>query len=415
MIKTQRVVVTGMGAVTALGCDLATIKKNLHEATCGIRPITLFDHETLPVHVAGEALNFDPGTYLDSKEVRRNDRFIQMALASASQALEDAGLIGSPLLEQAGVVVGVGLGGLSTIEKAHGDLLATGQDRISPFFIPSVLSNLASGQISIKFKIKGPNFSVSSACASGSQAIGQAFHDIKHGRRRLWIAGGAEAAISPLGISGFSASRALSKNTGDVKTLSKPFHPDRDGFVLGEGAGMLILESLESAESRGAKIYGEILGYGISSDGYHVTSPDPEGTGAFTAMAEAIQEADISVSEIDYVNAHATSTQVGDSIEVLSIQKILGDQSSKTFVSSTKNLTGHPCGSAGSIESVFCLTMMNANHLSPAEYLEGLSQEDFPFLVPTVQRQPLQIQTLVNNSFGFGGVNTALVFKKFIS
>ncbi len=404
----HRVVITGMGAISPIGNTRDEIESSLRQARSGIRTIERFDTSTLPVRFGGEAV-FNPHDYMDPKEARRNDRFIQMCLAATDQAVNDSRLT-PERLKQAGVIMGIGLGGLQSIEENAVELEKSGPRKVSPFFVPSILANLASGQVSIRYGCKGPNFAISSACASGSQAIGQAYREIQAGRREIWIAGGAEAPITPLGISGFAAARALSRQNDKPAQASRPFDQARDGFVIGEGAATFILESIESAELRGAKIYGEVIGYGVASDGYHVTEPEPTGDGACTAMSEAIQEAGIQVSEIDYVNAHATSTLLGDQVEARALATILGSASSKTYVSSTKSLTGHACGAAGALESIFCLLMMERKFLAPALNLQNPSPE-FVFKSPVTSDLSIAPQVVMNNSFGFGGINTSLLFR----
>ena len=346
----RRVVITGIGAITPIGVSLAEIETSLRESRSGVRPISLFDTEKLPVHFAGEASAFEPENFLDAKEIRRNDRFIQMCMAATEMAVKDSG-ISLGRLAAAGVAVGVGLGGLYTLEAATLDLENMGAKRVSPFLIPSILANLASGQISIRYGAKGANFAISSACASGSQAIGHAYREIQSGRRDLWIAGGAEAPITPLSIAGFSSARALSRRNEDPAAASRPFDRDRDGFVLGEGAASFIIESLDSALKRNARIRAEIIGFGLASDGYHVTEPEPNGEGAFLAMQEAFQDSGLEVNAIDYINAHATSTPLGDKTEVIAMERVFGERLSSAWVSSTKSLTGHACGAAGAMEA----------------------------------------------------------------
>lgn len=406
----KRVVITGVGAITPIGVTLDEIEQSLRNSTTGIKTITSFDTEKLPVKFAGQAANFKAEDFLDAKEIRRNDRFIQMCLAAADIAVKDSG-IDMERLEQAGVAIGVGLGGLYTIEEAAMDLNTVGAKRMSPFLIPSILANLASGQVSIRYKAKGPNYAISSACASGSQAIGQAYREIQAGRRDIWIAGGAEAPITPLSIAGFSAARALSRRNEEPTHASRPFDQDRDGFVLGEGSGIFIIESLESAVKRNAKIYAEIIGFGIGSDGYHVTEPDPNGEGAYIAMHEALQDSGVDVRDIDYINAHATSTPLGDKVEGFAMERIFGDHMPAKFVSSTKSLTGHACGAAGAIENAFCLVMLTKNFLAPTFNLENISPE-FKFKSPGKSEANFKSNIIMNNSFGFGGINTSILLKR---
>ena len=406
----RRVVITGMGAITPIGLTLEEITTSLREKRSGIKMIERFDTELLPVKFAGEITDFKPENYLAVKDVRRNDRFIQMCLAATDQAVANSGLKKEDFLS-AGIAIGVGLGGLHSTEIAAVELANQGTKRISPFFVPSILANLASGQIGIRYSSRGPNYAISSACASGSQAIGQAYREIQAGRGDVWIAGGAEAPITPLSIAGFSASRALSKLNETPTLASRPFDQARDGFVLGEGAATLILESYDHAVARGTKILAEITGFGIASDGYHVTDPDPNGEGAYLAMMGALEDAEIEAREIDYVNAHATSTPMGDRIEAIALHRVLGESSANTFVSSTKSLTGHACGAAGALEAVFCLLMMNEKFLAPSINVEN-SDEAFRFRHPLDSDIDFAPKLVMNNSFGFGGINTSLIFSK---
>ncbi|EHL30466.1 beta-ketoacyl-ACP synthase II [Legionella drancourtii] len=407
---TKRVVITGVGAVTPIGCNLNQIEYSLKESLSGVKPISLFDTENLPVKFAGECSAFHPEDFLDPKEIRRNDRFIQMCLAATEMAVQNAN-INLDDLKRAGVAIGVGLGGLYSIEEASMELHRAGARKISPFFIPSILANLASGQISIRYQTKGANFAISSACASGSQAIGQAYREIQAGRRDLWIAGGAEAPITPLSIAGFSSARALSRRNDEPVLASRPFDQERDGFVLGEGAASFIIESLDSALKRNATIYAEIIGFGIASDGYHVTEPDPHGEGAYLAMKEALDDAGIEAKTINYINAHATSTPLGDRVESIALERIFGEDIGSVFVSSTKSLTGHACGAAGAIETAFCTLMLDKGFLPPAFNL-GKMDEDFRFRSPGISELQFQPRIIMNNSFGFGGLNTSMILLK---
>lgn len=406
----KRVVITGIGAITPIGITLEEIEKSLRESLSGVKLITLFDTEKLPVKFAGEASHFKPENFLDTKVIRRNDRFIQMCLAATDIAVNDSG-ISLKRLQQAGVAMGVGLGGLYTVEEATLEFDHLGIKRISPFLIPSILANLASGQISIRYQTKGANYAISSACASGSQAIGQAYREIQSGRRDLWIAGGAEAPITPLSIAGFSAARALSRRNEQPIQASRPFDEERDGFVLGEGAATFILESMDSALQRNARIYAEIVGFGIASDGFHVTEPEPNGEGAYLAMQEALDDSALDVKQIDYVNAHATSTMLGDKTEAIAMERIFGEQLPLTFVSSTKSLTGHACGAAGAMEAAFCTLMLIKNFLPPAFNLEKISPE-FRFKSPSQAESQFSSNIIMNNSFGFGGINTSMLLKR---
>lgn len=406
----KRVVITGMGAITPIGLSLCDIEASLKNSLSGVKTISLFNPEHLPVCFAGEATDFHPEDFLDNKSIRQNDRFIQMCIAATDLAVKNAN-IDPELLKEAGVAIGVGLGGLYTIEKAKTDLDKGGARKISPFLIPSILANLASGQVSIRYNTKGANFAISSACASGSQAIGHAYREIQSGRRAIWIAGGAEAPITPLSIAGFSSAKALSRRNDDPAAASRPFDTERDGFVLGEGAATFIMESLDSALERGATIHCELIGFGIASDGYHVTKPEPNGEGAYLAMQEAILDAGIPIESIDYVNAHATSTPVGDAIEMVAMERIFGEHLLDMYVSSTKSLTGHSCGASGSIEAVLCALMLEKGFLAPALNLDNLAPE-FRFKSPTKNDINFKPEFIMNNSFGFGGINTSMILRK---
>jgi len=406
-MERKRVVITGIGAITPIGTTSEEIERSLKESRSGVKSISLFDADDLPVRFAGEASGFKPADFLDAKEIRRNDRFIQMCLAATDVAVRDSG-VSLDRLRDAGVAVGVGLGGISSIEETTLEFEKKGPRRVSPFFIPSILANLASGKISIRYRIKGANFAVSSACASGSQAIGHAYREIQVGRRDIWIAGGAEAPITPLSIAGFSSALALSRRNDNPTAASRPFDQDRDGFVLAEGAATLILESLDSARKRDARIYAEVVGFGIASDGYHMTEPDPNGEGAFLAMEEALLDSGLAVHAIHYVNAHATGTPLGDKAEAFAMERIFEDQMTSTLVSSTKSLTGHPCGAAGAIEAVFCSLMLEKGFLPPAFNLERPGPE-FQFKSPGQAELHIQPKVIMNNSFGFGGINTSMI------
>jgi 3-oxoacyl-[acyl-carrier-protein] synthase II len=406
----RRVVITGMGAITSIGSCAGEIEASLRESSSGVKKISLFDASALPVKFAGEASGFKPENFLDAKMIRRNDRFIQLCLAATDMAVKDSGI---PIerLKYAGIVIGVGFGGLYTVERSALDIENFGSRKVSPFFIPSILANLASGQISIRYSTKGANFAVSSACASGAQAIGQAYREIQAGRRDLWIAGGAEAPITPLSIAAFSSARALSRRNDDPIAASRPFDRGRDGFVLGEGAATFILESLDSALRRGARIHAEIIGFGIASDAYHITESDPNGEGAFLAMQEALQDSGVDAGEVSYVNAHATGTTLGDRVEAIAMERVFGDRIASIFVSSTKSLTGHPCGAAGAIEATFCALMLERGFLPPAFNLEKASEE-CRFKSPGKEDLRFWPQVIMNNSFGFGGINTSMILSR---
>jgi len=409
----RRVVITGMGVITPLGVGLEQSWKNLLQGRPGIRRITQFDASQFPTQIAGEVDGFVPEDYIELKEIKKMDRFIHFALAAAHMALDDSGYtITEQNAERAGVFVGSGIGGLHTIEHYHSVLLEKGPKRITPFFIPMLVVNLASGQISIKFGAKGPNSAVATACATGSHAIGDAFKIIQHGDADVMIAGGAESVITPLGIGGFNAMKALSTRNDEPDKASRPFDRDRDGFVMGEGAGIIILESLESASQRNAKIYAEIVGYGMSADAYHITSPAPGGEGAARCMTIALKDGGTDPSEVDYINAHGTSTKYGDELETSAIKTVFRDHAYKLLVSSTKSMTGHLLGAAGGVESVITVKSIYHSIVPPTINLDNPDPECDLNYVPH-QSKEVPIRYALTNSFGFGGTNACLLFKKY--
>ena len=415
----RRVVVTGIGLLTTLGRNTSTSWKALIEGKSGIKKITHFDVDDLPCRIAGYLSNnendsgyFNSETHIETKDIKRNDRFIQYGLVAASMAYKDAGLenLNDEQKLKTGVSVGSGIGGLETIYNGSLTINEKGVKKLSPFFIPSSLVNLLSGQISIKFGFKGPNHSVVTACATGAHSIGDASEMIKRGAADIMIAGGSEAAVCKLGIAGFCAARSLSTSyNNDPERASRPWDKDRDGFVMGEGAGILVLEELESAKNRGAKIYAELIGYGMSGDAFHITAPSEDGDGGYRAMKEALKMAQTSPENIDYINAHGTSTIKGDEIELNAIKRLFPN---KIKVSSTKSSIGHLLGAAGSVESIFSIMSINKNVIPATINLDNPIDTDGINLVPK-----LHIRTKVNyalsNSFGFGGTNTALLFKSF--
>ena len=411
----HRVVVTGVGAVTPVGNSASESWEALMKGKSGIAPITKFDTSVFDVKFAGEVKGFSPDLFVPKKEQKRMDDFTLYSIACAKMALDQSGLLNSPDIENlkrdTGVLVGVGMGGLPTIESCHTTLMEKGPSRIGPFFIPTVISNMAAGQISIQFGFCGPNYSVTSACASGAHSIGEAYRYIRDGLATAMLAGGAESTVCPLAIGGFSAMRALSTRNEAPDKASRPFDKDRDGFVLAEGAGILVLESYEHAKKRGATILCEVMGYGVSSDAYHMTSPAPEGAGASLAMRRCLADAELSAERINYINAHGTSTPVGDELETLAIQKTFADHSKSLWVSSTKSMTGHTLGAAGAIESVFTIQSLIHQVAPPTINLENPSEACVLDYVPGSARQG-RIQYALNNSFGFGGTNACLVFGK---
>ncbi|MCB0341473.1 MAG: beta-ketoacyl-ACP synthase II [Pseudobdellovibrionaceae bacterium] len=408
----RRVVVTGMGMLTPLGLTLTESWDAVVNGQSGISTITQFDASELDSQIAGEVKNFDPDPFVPKKEQKKMDRFIHFAMAASEMAILDAGLGYDEIAGlRSGALVGVGIGGLPLIERQHEVLTTRGASRITPFFIPACITNLASGQISMRWGLKGPNFSVTSACASGNHSIGEAAKFIMNGEADIMIAGGSEATISPLAAGGFAAMKALSTRNSSPETASRPWDVDRDGFVLSEGAAILVLEDFEHAEKRGARIYGELRGYGVSSDAYHMSAPSPGGEGAARAMKSAITNAYLNVEDIGYINAHGTSTPVGDSIETQAIKSVFGDHAYKLWISSTKSMTGHTLGAAGAIESVFSLMTLTKSVAPPTINLDSPSEDCDLDYVPGVARER-NFDHVINNSFGFGGTNACLVFSK---
>jgi 3-oxoacyl-[acyl-carrier-protein] synthase II len=409
----RRVVITGVGMITPLGIGTEKSWKGLLEGRSGIRKITQFDATDFPTQIAGEVDGFNPEEYVEAKEIKKMDRFIHFAVAAASMAVQDSGLkITDENAERTGVIIGSGMGGLHTIEHYHSVLLEKGPRRISPFFIPMLIVNLASGQVSIRFGAKGPNSAVTTACATGSHAIGDAFRIIQRGDADSMLAGGTEAVVTPLGIGGFNAMKALSTRNDEPAKASRPFDKDRDGFVMGEGAGILILEHLESALERGARVYAEIMGYGMTADAYHITSPPPGGEGAARCMDVALRDAGVSPSEVNYINAHGTSTKYGDELETSAIKTVFGDHAYKLAVSSTKSMTGHLLGAAGGVEAVISVLGICNDIIPPTINLDNPDPECDLDYIPHKPRKTA-IRYALTNSFGFGGTNACLLFKKF--
>jgi len=408
----RRVVVTGIGVVSPLGTGNAKNWDALTAGRSGIDRITRFDASAFPVTIAGEVRDFDPEEYIEKKEVKKMDLFIHYAIAAAQLAMDDSGLvIDDANAERVGVLVGAGLGGLATIEKYHSAFIEGGYKKISPFFIPMLIINLAPGHISMLFGAKGPNVSSVSACATGTHSIGDAYHMIKRGDADAMIAGGTESTVTPLGIGGFAVMKALSTRNDDPQGASRPFEKGRDGFVMGEGAGIVVLEEYESAKQRGAKIYGEVVGYGLTGDAYHLTAPAPGGEGAARCMKMALKGAGINPEDVDYINAHGTSTPMNDLYETMAIKTVFGDHAKKVMVSSTKSMTGHLLGAAGGIEAAFTLLAMQNGVVPPTiNYSEPDPECDLDY-VPNTARDA-QITYALSNNFGFGGTNATLLFKK---
>ena len=409
----RRVVVTGLGIISPLGLGVKENETALFEGRSGIDFIKSFTpDEDFPVKIAGEVKGFDPEQYIDHKDVKKMDRFIHYAVACSKMALADSGVeINDQNAERVGVIVGVGLGGLPAIEKYHDIFRNRGVKKITPFFIPMLIANLASGQVSILTGAKGPNSCVVTACATGTHSIGEAARYIQYGDADVMFAGGTESVITPLCVGGFNASKALSTRNDDPQGASRPFDKDRDGFVIGEGGGVVILEELEIAKKRGAKIYGEIIGYGLNGDAYHITAPSPRGEGAARCLKLALNNAGINKEDVDYINAHGTST-AADATETQAIKTTFGDHAYKLAVSSTKSMTGHLLGAAGGVEAIFTLLAMQKGVIPPTiNYTTPDPECDLDYVPNKAREKNLNI--CVSNSFGFGGTNGVLIFKKF--
>jgi len=409
----KRVVITGLGAVTPIGNTLSDYWQGLMAGRNGIDRITHFDPSQHACQIAGEVKEFDPLQYMDRKDAKRMDRFAQFAIAASRQALEDASFDITDLnAEQVGVMIGTGIGGLSVLEAQHEVYMTRGPARCSPFMIPTMIANMAAGLTAIHLGAKGPNSCTVTACAAGSNAIGDAFRVIQRGDAQAMICGGTEAAITPLSYAGFAAAKALSTRNDDPAHASRPFDLNRDGFVMGEGAGILILESLEHARSRGAKIYGEIVGYGMTCDAYHMTSPPPGGTGAARAMQLALKDGGLAPETVNYINAHGTSTSANDSTETAAIKSALGDQANHVAISSTKSMTGHLLGGSGGIEAVAVAMAIANNRVPPTINLEVPDPKCDLDYIPNESRE-MTVDVALSNSFGFGGHNITLAFKHY--
>ncbi len=409
----RRVVVTGLGLVTACGNDVPTTWAAMVNGANGADYIKKFDPERFSVQFACEVKDFDPLSFLDKKEARRMGAFTHFALAAADEAVKDSGLIiDSSNDEMVGTYISSGIGDFWAIEREHEKLLSSGPDRVSPFFIVSAIVNLASGNVSIRHGAKGPNSATATACSAGAHAIGDSFRLIERGDADAMICGGAESAITPMSVAGFASMRALSTRNDDPKRASRPFDAERDGFVIGEGSGILILEELEFAKARGARIYAEIAGYGMSGDAFHVTMPDETGSGAIRVMQRAIKDAGITPEQIGYINAHGTSTPYNDKFETLAIKNVFGEHSKSLPVSSTKSMTGHALGAAGGIEAVFSVLAMHENKLPPTINYEVPDPDCDLDYIPNVARDA-KVDYVLSNSFGFGGTNACLIFKRF--
>lgn len=409
----RRVVVTGMGLVLPVGIGVQSAWQNICAGKSGIGPLTRFDPNGFETRISAEVKGFNPELYIEKKEVKKMDLFIQYAMAAAREAVEGSRLeINEQNAERVGVNVGTGLGGLPTIEKYHKILLEKGPGRISPFFIPMLIANLASGHIAIQFGAKGPNICVVTACATGAHCIGDAFRAIVYGDADVMIAGGTEANITPLTVGGFNAMRALSTRNDEPQKACRPFEKNRDGFVIAEGAGIVLLEELELALKRKAKIYGEIIGYGYTGDAHHITAPSPDGDGAIRCMRMAIRDAGLKPEEIDHINAHGTSTPLNDMTETLAIKNVLGERANKVPISGTKSMTGHLLGAAGSTEAIFTLLAIQDGIIPPTiNYEEPDPECDLDYVPNVARRQALNVG--MSNAFGFGGTNATLIFKKY--
>ena len=407
----RRVVVTGMGLVTPLDVGVPRTWEKLCQGISGIAPISRFDASKYPVRIAGEVKNFDPANYIEKKEIKKMDTFIHYAIAASQEAMDDSKLlVTQENADRVGVYIGAGIGGLPAIEHYHKILLERGPERVSPFFIPMVIINLASGQVAIRFGAQGPNACTVTACATGNHCIGDGFRLIQRGEADAMIVGGTESTICPTGVAGFAAAKALSRRNDEPEKASRPFDKNRDGFVIGEGAGVLIIEELEHARARGAKIYAEIIGYAMNSDAFHITAPPEDGAGAVKCMENALKDGKISKSSVGYINAHGTST-FADRVETQVIKEVFGKQAYTIPMSSTKSMTGHLLGAAGGIESVFSILALHNAIIPPTINLDEPDPECDLDYVPN-QSRACSFDVAISNAFGFGGVNACLVFRR---
>jgi 3-oxoacyl-[acyl-carrier-protein] synthase II len=412
-MKKRRVVITGLGMVTPLGTGVAKNWEALCAGKSGIRRIEKFDASAFPCQIAGEVRDFKSEDFMDKQQVRRFDIFVHYAVASARMAIEDSGMkITKENCHRVGCLTGSGLGGLAMLEHYHQVLLEQGPRRISPFFIPGIIANMAPGQIAIEFGAKGPNLSIETACAASSHAVGESFRLIQEGKADAMISGGSEAVVTPLALGGFCSMRALTNRNDEPEKASRPFDLNRDGFVMAEGAGILILEEMNQALDRGAHIYAEVVGYGMSADAYHISAPDPEGGGAILCMKNAVEDAELKPEDIDYINAHGTSTKLNDESEARAIRAVFGEHASKLAVSSTKSMTGHLLGGAGGIEAIYTSLTIRHGIMPPTINYETPDPECDLDVVPNVARTG-SVKAAMSNSFGFGGTNASLVFKAF--
>jgi len=408
----KRVVITGVGAITPIGNNADEFWKSIKEGKCGIDEITAFDTTDYKVKLAGEVKNYNPEDYLDKKSAKRLDRFSQFAIIASKEALDDSGINEENTdMERVGIIVSSGIGGLKTIEDQNRNLVEKGPDRVSPMYIPTGIVNMATGNVAIELGIKGESFAMVTACASATHSIGEAFRMIRHGYQDAVVAGGTEASITPTGVAGFSNLKALSQSTDKLRA-SIPFDKERNGFVIGEGAGVIVLEELEHAKKRNAKIYAEIVGYGASSDAYHITSPLPDGAGGARAMVNAIKDARLNAEDVDYINAHGTSTSLNDKCETSAVKIALGVHSKKVMVSSTKGHTGHLLGAAGGVEAIACIKAIEDSFV-PATIGYKVKDEECDLDIVPNQGRNVEIKVAMSNSLGFGGHNSSVIFKKY--
>jgi 3-oxoacyl-[acyl-carrier-protein] synthase II len=408
----KRVVVTGMGVIASLGHNVEDFWSALLAGKCGVDRVTLFDAKDYTCQIGAEVRGFDPATHMDPKEVRRNDRYTHFGFCAAKQATADAKLdMTREDPDRVGVIIGSGIGGMWTIENQHKVLMERGPRKVSPFMIPALISNMCSGLVAIELGARGPNFSIVSACATATHAIGESLRMIRGGEADVMVCGGAEAAITPLAYAGFCSMKAMSTNNETPQKASRPFDLNRDGFIMAEGSGILVLESLEHALARGAHVYCEIAGYAATCDAYHITSPDPEGKGLSLAMSRALSDARVTPTDIDYINAHGTSTPYNDKFETLAIKKVFGDYARKVLISSTKSMTGHLLGAAGGVEAVVSVKSIQTGEVPPTINLETPDPDCDLDYVPNVKRSA-RVRTVLTNNLGFGGQNAALVFRK---
>jgi len=412
-MQRRRVVITGIGAVTSLGLTAEEFWRNCLEGKNAIRTISGFDASEFPVRIAGEILDFDPEKFIERVEARKMDRFVQFAVAATQMAVDDSGIdLESENPDRVGCLIGSGIGGIGTFEEQHSRLLNRGPTRVSPYFVPMMIIDMAPGVVSMRYNLRGPNFGIVSACASGAHAIGEAFRLIQHGDADVAVVGGAEAAITPMTVAGFASMRALSTRNDEPSKASRPFDKDRDGFILGEGAAMLVLEALEHAKARGARIYAELAGYGATADAYHMTAPAPDGEGAARSMKIALEDAGLEPGEITYINAHGTSTPHNDRLETIAIKTVFGEHAYRIPVVSTKSMIGHLLGAAGAVELVTCVLSIRDGKIHPTINLENPDPDCDLDYVPEGSRS-IDVKAVVSNSFGFGGHNASLVIRSF--